>query len=184
LQLFLGYLELFFSARNVIAQFVDLANHGGTVLDSGIRKCELPQFHSCLAQQLDRVLLTYPPSMAIISSSAGVNPKKRTLRRKLKAAAVSRGIELAEARPAVIRRYFSRFNAGTRYEIAQVVAEMFPELAFGALKGVSKEDLRIACISGAVFECAQFGSVPGCSALRLGNIRISANKTKHVAFVH
>jgi hypothetical protein len=116
LQLFLGYLELFFSARNVIAQFVDLA--------------KLPQFHSCLAQQLDRVLLTYPPSMAIISSSAGVNPKKRTLRRKLKAAAVSRGIELAEARPAVIRRYFSRFNAGTRYEIAQVVAEMFPELAW------------------------------------------------------
>jgi hypothetical protein len=116
LQLFLGYLELFFSARNVIAQFVDLP--------------KLPQFHSCLAQQLDRVLLTYPPSMAIISSSAGVNPKKRTLRRKLKAAAVSRGIELAEARPAVIRRYFSRFNAGTRYEIAQVVAEMFPELAW------------------------------------------------------
>jgi hypothetical protein len=112
------------------SSFAFILIEGGTVLDSGIRKCELPQFHSCLTQQFDRVLLTYTPSIAIISSSAGVNPKKRTVRRKLKAAAANRGIEVAEAGPAVIRRYFSRFNAGTRYEIAQVVAEIFPELAW------------------------------------------------------
>lgn len=114
------------------SSFAFVLVEGGTVLDTGIRKCELPQFHDCLRARFDRILETYTPSVTIISFSVtrGVNPKKRAVERRIKAATVHRGVDLVITRPAVIRRYFGRFNAETKYQIAQVVAEIFPELAW------------------------------------------------------
>jgi hypothetical protein len=64
------------------------------------------------------------------SATSGVSPKKRAVERGLKGATLDRGVQLIIASPAVIRRHFNRFNAGTKYQIAQVVAETFPDLAW------------------------------------------------------
>jgi hypothetical protein len=114
------------------SSFAFVLVEGGTVLDSGIRKCELPQYHDCLRRRFDRILQTYTPSATIISFSLtrGLNPRQRAVGRGIKAAIADRGVEVIIARPAVICRYFDRFNAETKYQIAQVVAEIFPELAW------------------------------------------------------
>jgi hypothetical protein len=110
------------------SSFAFLLIENGTVLDSGIRKCELPEFHNCLSHQFDRILLTYKPSVAIISSSAGVNSKKRVIRRKLRSAAVKRAVDLIAVKRPIIKHYFARYNAVTKYEVAQAVADIFPDL--------------------------------------------------------
>src|SRR5436305_15328077 len=78
------------------SSFAFILVEGGTVLDSGIRKCELPQFHDCLRRRFERILQTYTPSATIISFSLtrGLNAKKRAVERGIKAASVDRCVKL------------------------------------------------------------------------------------------
>jgi hypothetical protein len=102
------------------------------VLDSGIRMCDKSEFDNCLGQGFDRILKTYKPSALIVRETKGVqaNPRKRRVAAAIKRRTRQHHIEVISIKPAVIRRYFGRYNAVTKYEMAQSVATLFPELAW------------------------------------------------------
>jgi hypothetical protein len=102
------------------------------VLDSGTRMCERPHFDNCLGQGFDRILKTYHPSALIVRGANGVvaNARKRRVAAAIKRRAKQRSVEVISIRPATMRRYFHRYNATTKYQIAQSVASLLPELAW------------------------------------------------------
>jgi hypothetical protein len=102
------------------------------VLDSGIRMCDKPGFDNCLGQGFDRILKTYNPSALIVRGTNGVhvNPRKRKVAAAIKRRTKQHRVEVISIRPATIRLYFSRYNATTKYQIAQSVATLLPELAW------------------------------------------------------
>jgi hypothetical protein len=103
----------------------------GSVLDSGVRMCARSEFDNCLGQRFVRILQTYCPSVAIICTpSRTAGERRRVIAATIKNHAKRLGTEVACIRPAAISRYFRRHNASTRYEIAQVVARILPELAW------------------------------------------------------
>ncbi len=107
-----------------------LAVENDTVLDCGVRECELPESHGCLRQRFARILDTFLPSVVIMrcSTSPSSNANKRAVVRGIRRGAKERGLPVVVVRPASIRRYFSRYNAATKYDIAQMVAQTLPEL--------------------------------------------------------
>jgi hypothetical protein len=102
------------------------------VLDSGIRVCDKSEFDNCLGQGFDRILNTYKPSALIVRETNGVhaNPRKRKVVAAIKRRTKQHGVEVISIRLATIRHYFARCNAATKYQIAQSVATLLPELAW------------------------------------------------------
>jgi hypothetical protein len=102
------------------------------VLDSGIRMCDKSEFDNCLGQGFDRILMTYKPSALIIRETSGVhaNPRKRNVTAAIKRRTRQHHVEVISIRPTAIRRYFVRYNAATKYQMAESVAMLFPELAW------------------------------------------------------
>jgi hypothetical protein len=58
------------------------------------------------------------------------NPRKRRVAAAVKRRAKKCGMDVISIRRAAIRRYFSRYGATTKYQVAQTVAMMLPELAW------------------------------------------------------
>jgi hypothetical protein len=102
------------------------------VLDSGGRKCDKSGFDNCLGQGFDRILKAYNPSALIVRGTNGIyaNPRKRKVAAAIRRRAKQHNVEIISIRPATIRRYFGRYNAATKYQIAQSVATLLPELAW------------------------------------------------------
>jgi hypothetical protein len=102
------------------------------VLDSGLRKCDKPEFDNCLGQNFDRILKTYHPSALIVrgTNSIHTNPRKRKVTAAIKRRTKQHSVQVISIRPSSIRRYFGRYNAATKYQIAQSVATLLPELAW------------------------------------------------------
>jgi hypothetical protein len=102
------------------------------VLDSGIRMCDKPGFDNCLGQGFDRILKTYNPSALIVRGASGIraNPRRRRVAAAIKRRTKEHSVKVISIRPATIRLYFSRYNATTKYQIAQSVAALLPELAW------------------------------------------------------
>jgi hypothetical protein len=102
------------------------------VLDSGTRMCDRPHFDNCLGQGLDRILKTFHPSVLIVRGANGVhvNARREKVAAAIKRRTKAQGIDTISIRPSTIRRYFRRYNAATKYQIAKSVATLFPELAW------------------------------------------------------
>jgi len=102
------------------------------VLDSGIRMCEQVRFDDCLGQRFDRILRTYSPSAVILRGTAGIkaNLKKREVVTAIRQEAKQRGADVVSVKPGAISHYFRRYDATTKYQVAQVVATIMPELAW------------------------------------------------------
>jgi hypothetical protein len=100
------------------------------VLDSGIRMCDKPGFDNCLGQGFDRILKTYTPSALIVRGTIHASPRKRKVAAAIKRRTKQNNVEVISIRPAAVRRYFGRHNAATKYQIAQSVAALLPELAW------------------------------------------------------
>jgi hypothetical protein len=102
------------------------------VLDSGIRMCDKSEFDNCLGQGFDRLLNIYKPSALIVRGTNGVdaNPRKRKVSAAIKRRTKQHHVEVISIGPATIRRYFDRHNAVTKYQMAQSVATLLPELAW------------------------------------------------------
>jgi hypothetical protein len=102
------------------------------VLDSGIRMCDKSGFDNCLGQGFDRILKAYNPSALIVRGTDGIhaNPKKRKVIAAIKRRTKQYNVEVISIRPATIRNYFSPHDATTKYQIAQSVATLLPELAW------------------------------------------------------
>lgn len=104
----------------------------GTVIDSGIRVCDQSQFEDCLGGRFDRILHLYRPSVVILKSSRipGSDWKKRRVLAAIKRGARRHTSSLKSVTPTAIRGYFLRHNARTKYQIAEIVATLMPELAW------------------------------------------------------
>jgi hypothetical protein len=102
------------------------------VLDSGIRMCEQIRFGDCLGQRFDRILRTYSPSAVILRGTAGLkaNLKKREILTAIRQGAKQHGAGVVSVKPATISHYFRRYDATTKYQVAEVVATILPELAW------------------------------------------------------
>jgi hypothetical protein len=102
------------------------------VLDSGIRMCDKPGFDNCLGQGFDRIMKTYNPSALIVRGANGIhaNPRKRKVAAAIRRRTKQHNVEVISIRPATVRHYFSRYNATTKYQIAQSVTALLPELAW------------------------------------------------------
>jgi hypothetical protein len=102
------------------------------VLDSGIRMCDRSELDNCLGQGFNRILKTYNPSALIVRGASGihVNPRRRKVAAAIKREIKQHNVEWISITPATIRRYFRRYNAATKYQMAQSVASLLPELAW------------------------------------------------------
>jgi hypothetical protein len=94
--------------------------------------CDKPEFDNCLGQGFDRVLNTYKPMALIVRGTSGVhsNPRKQKVAAAIKRRTKQHHVEVISMKPAAIRLYFGRYNAATKYQIAQSVATLLPELAW------------------------------------------------------
>jgi hypothetical protein len=94
--------------------------------------CDKSEFGSCLGQGFDRILKTYNPSALIVRRTRGIhaNPRKRIVAAAIKRRAKLHSVEVISIRSATMRHYFGRYNAATKYQIAQSVATLLPELAW------------------------------------------------------
>jgi len=101
-------------------------------LDCGVRLCDRTQSEECLGHQLGRILRIYSPSAAVLltvgSSSAAVKRKVivNSLRRQISRHKVS----FVRLNLTTLRQYFRQLNASTKYEIAQAVVNVLPELGW------------------------------------------------------
>ncbi len=103
-----------------------------SVLDSGTRMCDRCGFENCLEQRFARILQAYIPSIVIIRtvSDRPSEPKRLAILKGIKNQTKQHEIEVVRKGPAAIRRHFGRRNANTKYEIAQAVTTILPELAW------------------------------------------------------
>jgi hypothetical protein len=94
--------------------------------------CDKSEFDNCLGRGFDRILNIYKPSALIVRGNNGVyaNPRKRKVAAAIKRRTKQHNIEVISIRPAKIRHYFARYNAATKYQLAQSVAMLLPELAW------------------------------------------------------
>jgi hypothetical protein len=58
------------------------------------------------------------------------SPRKRKVAAAIKRRTKQHSVEVISIGLATTRRYFGRYNAGTKYQIAQSVATLLPELAW------------------------------------------------------
>ena len=101
------------------------------VLDSGVRMCERSRFDDCLGQGFDRILKTYSPSVVIVRGARiSANLKKYKVAAAIRREARQYGVDVVSIRPPLIRRHFVRYGATTKYQIAQTVATILPELGW------------------------------------------------------
>ncbi len=110
--------------------FVVIEN--GVVLDCGIRMCDRSQFDDCLGQGFDRILKIYIPCAVIVRGVRGLvgDPRKRKVATAIRRRAKQHDIDVFSISTATIRSYFGRYGATTKYQIAQSVAMLLPELAW------------------------------------------------------
>lgn len=103
-----------------------------TVLDSGIRMCDRTQFDDCLGRRFERILQVYSPSAVIVRGAGRLNAnlRKHEVATAIRQGAKQHGADVISVRPAAISHYFSRYDATTKYQVAQVVAATMPELAW------------------------------------------------------
>lgn len=109
-------------------RFAFVATEGSVVLDSGNRTCGKSQFDDCLGFSLDRILKTYKPSTLILR--VHTDPRTRKIAAAIRRKARKQSIRLVTIRPAMVRHYFGRHDATTKYEIAQQVAMLLPGMAW------------------------------------------------------
>jgi hypothetical protein len=110
--------------------FVVIEN--AVILDCGVRTCDRSQFDECLGQGFDRILKTYSPSAMIVRGVTGLatNPRKRRVATAIRRRSKQYNMGIISIRDSVIRSCFGRHGATTKYQIAQCVATLLPELAW------------------------------------------------------
>ena len=104
----------------------------GSALDCGVRLCDHPQFDDCLATRFQRILRIYSPSTLIVLSSGSkvTRERRNAIARALTREAARKNSPVIRVGSSTVHRYFHRYNAVTRHEIAQAVAAILPELAW------------------------------------------------------
>jgi len=102
------------------------------VIDSGTRFCDQTQFDDCLGNRFDRLLQMYKPFSVIVkgSRSVGAGPRRRTVISAIKRGAVRRSVPLISVKPTQVQKYFLRYDARTKYQIAETIGKRMPELAW------------------------------------------------------
>lgn len=105
---------------------------GRLALDCGVRTCYRAQFDDCLGDRFARILRTYHPASVIILSARSDVAKLKTMstRNAIKNAATRSKIPTVQIRSTTLHRHFAPYHAATKHEIAIVVAQIFPELAW------------------------------------------------------
>ena len=99
-------------------------------LDCGVRACERVQADNCLGQQFQRILRMYTPSTVVLlaTGSTGTTAKRKSIVSVIKENTRQSKIALTRLNAVTMRRYFHQFDAVTKYEIAQAVVKILPEL--------------------------------------------------------
>lgn len=112
--------------------FAFVTTENMTALDSGVRLCNHPDFADCLGNRFSRLLRTFQPDAVVLSSAkSDANATKRhMIIAAIKRRSRQNGTKSLAIGNSAIRRYFSRRNANTKYEIALEVARILPELAW------------------------------------------------------
>jgi len=103
-----------------------------TALDCGVRTCDRPQFDDCLGDRFERLLRTYHPSAVIVLSarSKAANHRTRITRNSIRNALRRNKQRTIRINPTILGRHFVQYQAATKDEIASIVAQIFPELAW------------------------------------------------------
>jgi len=102
------------------------------VLDCGARSCDLSQFDDCLGERFLRILRTYGPSVVIVLGPGrhAERKKRSAVTNAIRTATRKQNISMVHVSQSAVRRYFRPQNAATKYEIAQAVAIILPELGW------------------------------------------------------
>lgn len=102
------------------------------VIDSGTRFCDQTQFDDCLGDRFNRLLQLYKPSGVIVKGArnAGLNLRKRRVFAAIRQGAAGHSIALISMNPSQINKYFLRYEATTKHQVAEFVAKRMPELAW------------------------------------------------------
>lgn len=147
--------------------FAFIVLEGSIVLDCGSRSCGRKDSRSCLGQRLQRILETYTPSLiamrshrAMRTSAAG---RRKALAGILRAAARKSRVAIVDVNPSALRDYFRLHDARTKYEIAQAVAILLPELAWKLppqRKVWQSEHHRMSIFDAAAVALAHVGPKP------------------------
>ncbi len=102
------------------------------VIDSGTRFCDQTQFDDCLGDRFDRLLQLYRPSGVIVKGArdSGLSLRKRRVFAAIRQGAAGHSIALISMNPSQVDKYFLRYDARTKQQIAETVAKRMPELAW------------------------------------------------------
>jgi hypothetical protein len=101
-------------------------------LDCGVRACDRDQSEDCLGQQFQRIVKMYHPSTVVLLTTGSplATAKRNSIVSVITKKTNQGNVVLARLRGAAVRRYFRQFDAGTKYEIAQTVVKILPELGW------------------------------------------------------
>lgn len=102
------------------------------IIDSGTRFCDQTRFDDCLGNRFDRLLRLYKPFCVIVKGarSLTIDARKRRVFAAIKNGAVGQSIALISVKSAHVQKYFLRYDAKTKYEIAETIGRRMPELAW------------------------------------------------------
>jgi len=104
---------------------------GLTVLDSGIRTCSQPGFDQCLGDRFLRILRMYDPTAVIVRGRVAARSEKRSVvQSAIRKVVKQQGSVVVVVGPAVLQRFFRKYNGRTKYDVAQCVANLLPDLAW------------------------------------------------------
>lgn len=106
---------------------------GMNVVDCGSRACELSGPVDCLSQRLLRILETYGPTTVVMRSSGARRlryQKRSSNAASMRETCIRFGANVVNVRPRAVREHFQNHNARTKYEIAEAVASLLPELGW------------------------------------------------------
>ena len=101
----------------------------GILIEAGVRECKDSDSGGCLILRLERILRTYDPRAIVLCISGHSRNKRR--------AALSRAIQTLARRMSITtvritsisaHQFFRERGAKTKYEIAEEVVRIFPEL--------------------------------------------------------
>ena len=101
-------------------------------LDCGVRVCDRTRSDECLGHQLRRILRIYSPSTVVLLKvgSPNTRTKRDAIARRLTRETKRYDIPLVRLSAPALRQFFDQFNASTKYEIAQAVVKILPELGW------------------------------------------------------
>lgn len=112
--------------------FAFVVTENAAVHDSGVRLCDHTDFADCLGKRFSRLLRTFQPDIVVLSQtgSATTRTRRRTISSEVTGRSKYHRATTITISTSAVRRYFGKRGARTRFEMAQEVVRVLPELGW------------------------------------------------------